>query len=337
MRKFSSRKILALFFATLMLLGFAAPARAVPFSNGDVFAGLQPGHVGHFSSTGTFLQTLNMSSGTGEVTGMAFNSTGFLYATNFGPQQISVFDSNGNLVGTFGSGFNCDPESIVFNKTGFVYVGQADCTHQIMLFSPTGIFIKSFSPTVGPRGTDWIDLDPNQCTMYYTSEGNSVRRFNVCTNTQMADLATGLPTGTMYAHRLLPDGTTLVAASGNVVRLNSTGSIIKTYTVAGETSFFFALNLDPDGTSFWTAGFFSHNVYKINIATGNVLVNFGAHLPKGADSVSLAGLVIKGDLTGGTGFINPVIPEVPLGTILTALIPIAALIVYTKRQALHFK
>ena len=39
----------------------------------------------------------------------------------------------------------------------------------------------------------------------------SVKRFNVCTDTQLSDFATGLPGPAAFALRLLPDGGALVA------------------------------------------------------------------------------------------------------------------------------
>ena len=46
------------------------------------------------------------------------------------------------------------------------------------------------------RGTDWgailRDPDPKkECTMRYTSEGTTVKQFDICSGTQMADFATG--------------------------------------------------------------------------------------------------------------------------------------------------
>ena len=32
----------------------------------------------------------------------------------------------------------------------------------------------------GPTGTDWVDLSVDQCTVYYTSEGADVRRYDLC-------------------------------------------------------------------------------------------------------------------------------------------------------------
>lgn len=329
MRKQASARILAPFFIAIMLLAFASPVRAsgVAFKNGDVFAGITSGDVFHFSRSGVLLDTLVPANPGYAAAGMAFNSSGFLYSTGFFKQLVNVYNSTGSFVSTFGSGYNGDPESIVFNMTGFAYVGQANGTGNIKLFGADGSFIKDFAPAHENRGTDWIDLNPNQCTMYYTSEGHLVKQFNVCTNTQMADFATGLPGANAYAHRLAPDGTTFVADTSVVVRLNSTGSVIQTYTPLNSTSVLFALNLDPDGKTFWTADLVTGIIYRFDIASGTQLESFSA-------GGSVGGLIVKGEITGGTGF---VIPEVPYGTILATVLPLAALILYTRRQQLHFK
>jgi hypothetical protein len=126
--------------------------------------------------------------------------------------------------------------------------------------------------------------------MLYTQEGTSILRFNVCTDTAMTAFATGLG-GSAFALRILPTGDVLLANGGNVVRVNSAGTIVQTYDVTGENGWF-ALNLDPDGTSFWSADFGTSNVYKIDIATGAVLDSFQTSV-KG----SVFGLAIAGELT----------------------------------------
>ncbi|MDX1670055.1 MAG: hypothetical protein R3194_11600, partial [Limnobacter sp.] len=38
---------------------------------------------------------------------------------------------------------------------------------------------SQFDVATDDRGSDWIDLAADQCTMYYTSEGTLVKRFDV--------------------------------------------------------------------------------------------------------------------------------------------------------------
>lgn len=275
-----------------------AIASGVPYSVGDVFAGVGNAKIKHFDPNGALLDTLDTTSGSSEDTGMAFDLAGNLYSTNFTASSMSKFDNAGNLLGAFGSGFNSHPESVLMNAAGDFYVGQADGTHQVLKFDASGALLTSFSPAVEKRGTDWIDLAADQCTLLYTSEGKLIKRFNVCTNSQLPDFAslpiTGIAPGdAAFALRIRPNQEVLVATSQEVFRLDSAGTIIQTYPKpAGETGSLFALNLDADLTSFWTAGFSTGNVYKIDVASGAVLKTFNAGI-----SVSLAGLAVFGEIT----------------------------------------
>jgi hypothetical protein len=280
-----------------------AKASGVPYAVGDVFAGVGNGKIKHFNSSGVLLDTLNTTTGSAEDTGMAFDLAGNLYATNYTANSMSKFNNTGNLISPFGSGFNSQPESAVINAAGDIYVGQSDGSHKVLKFNASGAALGSFSPATEDRGTDWIDLAADQCTLSYTSEGKLIKRFNVCTNTQLADFATlpingnnpgSDPNGSVaYALRIRPNQEVLVAASQQVFRLNPSGVVIQTYPKpAGETSFLFALNLDADLTSFWTAGYGSGNVYRIDIATGAVLTSFNA----GIIGVSLGGLAVFGEI-----------------------------------------
>src|SRR5579864_8527960 len=285
--------VLAILLGAVGTIGGARPVQAsgVPYSVGDVFADVGNGQVQHFSSTGVLLDTLSGPATGAEGTGMAFDLAGNLYATQFGAQQVYKFDNSGNFISTFGSGYNSDPESIVRDFFGNFYVGQPDGSHQIRKFDSTGAFVTAFSPTVGPRGTDWIDIAADQCTLLYTSEGKEVHSFNVCTNTQNPDFATlpinGInpgvdPNGSVaFALRIRPNGDVMVAASKQVFRLDHTGAVVQTYSgFPGSPGVLFALNLDSDLTSFWTGDNPTGRIYRVDIATGAILTQFtSAHNP----------------------------------------------------------
>ncbi|MCW3027966.1 MAG: Bacterial Ig-like domain {group 1 [Solirubrobacterales bacterium] len=302
--------ILGAALASLMALFGASTVYAdgVAFKTGEVLAGAGRGTIKHFDPKGALLDTLDTTSGSAEDTGMCFDASGNLYATNFEANTMSKFDGSGNLVAaSFGSGFETNPESCVFDAANNVYVGQADGEAKVLKFTASGELLASFAPPSGPRGTDWIDLAADQCTIHYTSEGTAIKAFNVCTNTQLPDIATGLP-GPCYGHRILSDGSELVACSRVVEHVSATGEILHTYEPGG--SILFALNLDPDGTSFWTADLGTGDIWRIDIASGEVLTHFNAEA-----SVDVAGLTIVGELTCGTQQISlaPTTAEKPVG------------------------
>jgi len=276
------RKHVFAFACTILFLNFT-DTFAQQFQQGDVFVAVGNGQVQWRRATGTLVQTLNTGQG-GFTTGMAFDASGNLYVTNFSANSVSKFNTSGVLQGTFGSGYST-PESIVFDNGGNVYVGNLG--NGVRKFNSSGAFLS----TVVPGRIDFFDLAADQCTILYTQEGSSINRYNGCTNTTLPNFANSLG-GSAFALRIRQNGDVLLANGSNILRLNSSGSVVQNYGVSGENSWF-ALNLNPDGTSFWSANFNTANVYKIDIATGNVLSSFNT----GTGSSSVFGLAVFGEFT----------------------------------------
>jgi hypothetical protein len=281
---------LLLLVAGASTLGSHATRAAVPYARGDVFASVGNGQVKHFSPTGALLETLNTTTGSQFTTGGCFDTAGNFFVTDFTTSQVSQFTNAGTLVtASFGSGLNVEPESCVLDAAGNLYVGQAAGSRTVLEFAPSGALLGTFAPAPENQGTDWISLAADQCTLLYTSEGPSIKAYNVCTNLQLADFATGLPSP-CFAQRIRTNSEVLVACSTAVVRLGATGTVLQSYpatSLAATEGALFALNLDPDGTTFWTGGEVSGTIYRVNIATGAVVSTFNA-----APLTSLGGLTI---------------------------------------------
>ena len=236
-----------------------------------LFLGIGNGQLAQFSRSGNQQATLNSNQG-GSMTGMAFDAFENLYTTDFTADTVSKF-SAATLQGTFGSGYNCKPESITFDRGGNAYVGETGCSHAILKFDSYGNLAAAYSVGTEQEGSDWIDLAPDQCTIYYTSQGASVLRYNACTKQQLAPFATGLNTG--LAVKILPDQTVLVADKQDVVRFDSQGRKIMTYNASGENCFV-SLALDSDNASFWAADYCSSDVIQFNINSGNEISKFNS-------------------------------------------------------------
>ncbi len=327
MRKVST--ILAVGLLGSLLVGLAqGPAIAAgTFGQGDVFVSVSAGQVQWHLPDGSLVQTLDDTTGS-FTTGMAFDAAGNLYVTDFGAGSVSVFDNTGALQGTFGSGFST-PESILFDGAGNAYVGDASAS-VIQKFDATGNPLDSFDVAVEDRGTDWIDLAADQCTMLYTSEGTTVFSYDVCADAQNPDFATGLPGGAAYALRILPDDSILVADTQTIVRLDSSGTPIQSYDATindVDLDSWFAINLDPDGTSFWSGDFSTADVVKFDIATGAVLPE---SFNTGTGSDTVFGVAVKGEITAarhdltvskigtGTGTVTSDLPGINCGVTCSA-------------------
>jgi hypothetical protein len=291
-------RVIAALVACFALASFwlgAQPASAAPYAVGDVFAAIGNGKAKVFDpSTGNLKQTLNDGSGSSFTTGMCFDAAGNFYLTDF-DSNISKFDSNGNLVDATFASYSGSAESCVWNASNQMYVGGPG--GPIQKYNSSGALLATFTTAGagGTGGTDWIDLAADQCTMFYSDEGTAVGRFDVCTNTQLTDFATDLP-GPCYALRIRPNGEVMVACQP-VQRLNSSGTVIQSYSNANGK---FALNLDPDGTSFWTGdlGGFTNDIFRFNIASGNQLKNFSSNAESGLFGLAVFGEVTQGALQG---------------------------------------
>ena len=281
--------------AALLTCVISFGAEAAPFQEGDVFAAVGNGRVAQYDENGAFKDILDTTRG-GFTTGMAFDSNDNLYVTNFTDRSISRFNSSGTLTEsqfvTSPTGAN-SPESIVFDADGNFFVGHADGNADVAKYDSAGTLLDTFRVAIEDRGSDWIDLAADQKTLVYTSEGFEVKRFDTDTKTQLSDFAT-LADRPAFALRLLEDGGALVADSVNVKRLDSSGTTIQTYDVAGNNGFF-ALNLDPDGSTFWSGDQFTNDLFQFDIASGNLVQTIDTNLNVG--SSQLFGVTVLGERT----------------------------------------
>jgi ribosomal protein L35AE/L33A len=269
-------------------------SNSAPSDRGDVFVGMTDGRVFWYGPDGTYKRTLSGVSD-GEASGLAFDSARNLYVPHWYskiPLQpgntVARFDTNGNLLGVFGSGYNCNPSSFAFDAAGNVYVGQADCSGNIFKFDAAGNFLRAFAALTGRRGADHIDLASDGCTMFYSNWTKDVMRFNVCTNTQMLPFnKLPMPGEQAFHLRILPDGGVLVADTEVIVRLDASGNQIQTYVVPGP-NYWSGVDLVGDG-SFWATNSASADVYKFNLSTGAVLARFNT----GTGSWTAVGVAIK--------------------------------------------
>ena len=255
------------------------------FATGDVFVSLENGPVQWRRPDGTLWRTLaGAIRGTGE--GMGFDAAGNLYVTRWRLDSdlahtgntTEVFDVNGRSLGSFGSGYDCDPHAIVFSATGTAYIGQAGCTGAVLKLVP-GQTPIAFAVAPDNQGSFWIDLAADGCTLYYTSWGPNVKRFNVCTGAQRPNFNIApLPGGEAHDLRVLPDGGVLVSTGDVVSRLSASGALVQTYSIAGEHMPGTGLDLVGDGT-FWAGTYESSNVYRFELTSGAVLSGFNTGTP----------------------------------------------------------
>jgi DNA-binding beta-propeller fold protein YncE len=242
----------------IALAAVPTPAVGADWVVGDVFVAVGNGFYMVYTNSGLFKENINDGLG-GFTTGCAFNpSLTKLYTTNFTNTKVKVYDNThphniGQTVDTAATSPGGHSESIVFDASGNFYVGHPDGNDFIHKYNAAGTLLTTFGAAIEVRGTDWIDLAADQGTIFYTSEGRKVKRFNVGTNTQLSDFATLPGSGVAFALRLLPPGDgsggLLVADSTNIKRLNGSGAVVQTYDASGELSRSLLNLAERDGTA----------------------------------------------------------------------------------------
>jgi Big-like domain-containing protein len=262
---------------------------------GDLFVTITDGSVQWRSPDGTLRQVLPFYSD-GQASSAAFDAAGNMYVPHWWghsqgmPGNLVVrYSATGAFLGPFGSGYSEDPSSITFDRDGNVFVGQADGAGHILKFDPAGNLMASFAVAVVNRGTDHIDLAADGCTMFYTSRGTDVLRYDVCTNTQLTKLNLQPLSGEAAYHvRALPDGGVLVADSWVVARLDAAGNLLHEYYAPGEPNYWGGVDIVGDGT-FWATNAYSSNVYRFDLQSGAILSSFNTGTP----IYTAAGLGVK--------------------------------------------
>ena len=244
-------------------------------------------------ASGDLVSRLNDGTDETFTAGSAFDAAGNFYVTDDYNGDISEYNADGALQPTFATGLS-NPLSLVFDNRGNLYVGQ-QTTPYIAEFSPSGESLTDIGPLATENaGDDWIDLAPDQCTFYYTSEGTDILRYDKCTDAQLSNFNVDpFPDeGSAYELRILPDGDVLVADTYQDYLLDSEGNVIQTYSCSslpGCEGELFSIAIDPSGTSFWTGDAISGNVWQIGLSSGDVIKRIDT------TSGSLYGLSVDGE------------------------------------------
>jgi streptogramin lyase len=272
--------------AAFFVLTTAVQTARVSFERGDIFVSLEPGPVQWYTADGVLRQVLvSTVLGTGE--GMDFDPSGNLYVARWCTDPgctstgntVEMFSALGVSMGAVGTGYNCSPHAIVFRADGTAYVGQAGCSGDVLRFTPGTVQPDAFDVAPETQGSFWVDLAPDGCTLFYTSVGPNVKRYDTCTSTQLPDFnAAPLPGGATHDLRILPDGGLLVSSGAVIARLDASGALVQTYAAPGENTLWAGLDLAEDGT-FWAANYFASNIHKFDVQTGARLATFNTGTP----------------------------------------------------------
>ena len=264
--------------AIALLLATPVAASAADFRDGDVFVGTSTGEYNVYDNGGTLLETIDQGLGSGrfprEALGCAFDRSGVVHTTAFRFSRLVRFlgPAPHTKLGPVITG--ASPQSVSFARDGSFYVGHGSNPSSLRRFSGAGTPVANFSPAT-PAGL--IDLSADQRTVFYTDRSDTavprIHRFDVEAGADLPDFADLGGTDPIADLKLLPPGDgsggAIVAQTTTVKRVNGDGDVVATYDRAGQDSWF-GIALDPDGRSFWAQTNSPGNVYRFNIASGNI-------------------------------------------------------------------
>jgi len=246
-------------------------------------------YVGVFGST-PYVDIFNVADlGVGRT---PFQDVNLIYdALQDGGKNISsiVFDPQGRLlIGYFGDNYSVlgSPPSNPLSA----YVRRVDGIAGLDDPGPAAT-AEIFHVEFENSGSDYIDVTADGNTLFYTSAGRRILRFDLANNVQLSDFAllpvqSGVPRPGARGLRLLGSTSTaglIVAYGDRVLRLDSSGNVIQTY-IPTETDL--AQNLDKveliaDRTQLLVSDQLSTNVFRFDLETGEELERTDTGLPAG--------------------------------------------------------
>ena len=266
----------------VLLLGFCNTVHAKQLNVGDLFIAVGNGSYQIWRNNGTnspnyqLLETIGDTLG-GTTAGCATDSTFRLYGTNLSNTKVERFaiahpHSVTLRFDVSNGGSDLQSQSIAFDGQGFLYVGhQSDGV--VHKYDQLGTLIQTFSVQTENSGTEWLDLSADGSTVFYTSRGVKIFRFNFTTGQlpPFVDFTNNTKfKGTFYALRVLPGGGVLVASgAAGVLKFDSSGNQVTAFSVKlPNKADVRTLTLDPNGTSFWVGDSSGRQAYRFNIQNG---------------------------------------------------------------------
>jgi hypothetical protein len=286
-----------------------------------VLQNTQKNEVDVYTAAGQFVTAFHGPSQNSCMTGMAFDGADHLHiiSARYGTQSWNLleFDGFGSLLASPGP-FN-SPISVTHDQQGNLYLGQGN----ILKIDPAGN-VTTFSVA---GGAQWIDMAPDQRTIFYSAANGDVKSYDTVSRTQGPNLAVDALARNV---RSLPDGSILTQSLGAIRHWVPPRSGCFPYRQAlgyqipaNADSF----SLDPDGVSFWTINTYYDNrnqlgkadVYRTNIKTGDPMGNFSLQPLTNGRYYSMS-IGVNGDGMNSTATVTPslIFPKVFVGTISNA-------------------
>jgi tripartite motif-containing protein 71 len=210
--------------------------------------------------------------------GIEFDSLGNFYVAETGGDEISMFNSTGDLILTFGNGF---PGDIAFDNSGNILVANQG-PDNVTKYDSNRNFISQFGWFDNPGG---ITTDSNDNIFVADTNNNRIQKFNSTGSliteysfeSGSADGVFSNPNGMDFDSQ----GNLYVVDRSNhrIQKFNSTGDFVLTFgsNGSGDGQFNFPQNIAIDSSdNLFVTDQNNHRIQKFN-STGGFLDKFGSN------------------------------------------------------------
>jgi streptogramin lyase len=252
-----------------------ALAAGEPFRTGDLFQS-GGGYIRHINPTFWDIGSWTPADGEGP-TSMAFDADGNLYASVIAGGVV-VITSEGFYGGLVVE--DEDAGALAVDSDGNIFVAVPSAT--IRKYDPGGSLVDSYTVATGSGSTQATSLAiaADDCTLFYTNDDTVVRRYNVCTETQLSNLGSGITTAQVV--RLTPDGDVLVS-DVDVIHLFdvSSGDEIETYGTPSSGVYWRSVAVEADGEHFWAVNGDDEDFHRFDVDTADETIEGSASIGEG--------------------------------------------------------
>jgi hypothetical protein len=231
-----------------------SPAAMAAFRPGDIivggsigppsFPGIETGKLRQFAADGTFIQEFYSVPGT--TIDLKFSPSGVLHTSNTaGGFTIARFANDASQLPSLTAPTTSSFHSLAFARSGDLFAATREGV--VVKFDNGPPQLMSLEPV--SFLSDWVDLAPDQCTLYYLRDSAlPIGRFDVCTHTMLSPL-NALMFTPLRTILILADGTMLGSSYlGTMYRIKQDGTLLRQYNTVA-----IAYGRDSDPRFVWIA------------------------------------------------------------------------------------
>jgi hypothetical protein len=287
----------------VFLFLLAGVGEAAVFSRGDLLVGGRPAYpfegfdayVENYGASGTFQRHAAIIDG-GHPRDMIMLGSDVLIADEGPLTRLSEDGTFRPIPFLF---FPKLPARIAADARGNIYVGELLGVARVYKVTSSGDVLARFDVPREVASITALDLDIDQCTLFYASGGSNVQRYDVCTNAPMANFArvSGNPVTSI---RVLSNRNVLVASAlSGLTLFDPAGNVVRTFLTNESV---LSLAILPDEGSVWASitssplGSRTELIERVDLRTGAIIAGPTAIQIPGRPLFTGEALIVVGSL-----------------------------------------